>query len=116
MHAHIVNIANPGSYGEELSTMLKLNNLPAIKAPRNPPSGKITNINLEAEAISTMEEEEVDESTKEETVTRNKKEHVDRPEETRPEQLKATEIGLTIYTSGSTGWPKETLSKYRLLQ
>lgn len=98
MHAHVVNIANPGSYEEELKKMLKMNNLITIKAPSNPPSAKILNINLEAETTETLEEEDEGEIIKKEAHTRNNKENIYRQEETRHEQIKAKEIGLTIYT------------------
>ena len=39
MHAHLHNIAEPGTYNAELNNMLKQNNLPPVKVPPNPPSG-----------------------------------------------------------------------------
>ncbi len=44
IHAHLLNIANPGSYGKELNSTLKANNLPGIIVPTNPDSSKIINI------------------------------------------------------------------------
>lgn len=41
MLACLLGIANPGSYSDELNKILKLNNLPQITAPSNPPSNKI---------------------------------------------------------------------------
>lgn len=60
MHAHFMNMANPGSYEEELNKILELNNLPTIKVPSNPPSASIITRAYEAE--STPEEMEVAES------------------------------------------------------
>lgn len=37
MYAHIVNIGNPGSFQQEVNKMFKMNNLPPIKTPDNPP-------------------------------------------------------------------------------
>ena len=39
IHAHVVNLASPGSYEKELNKMLALNGLPTIKTPSNVPSG-----------------------------------------------------------------------------
>ena len=39
IHAHVVNLASPGSYERELNRMLSMNGLPTIKAPSDVPSG-----------------------------------------------------------------------------
>lgn len=44
MYAHIVNIANPGTFQQEVNKMFKMNNLPMIKTPDNPPSQDILNV------------------------------------------------------------------------
>ena len=41
LHAHLVNIASPGSYNDEINKVFKLNNLPQIVLPTNPPSQSI---------------------------------------------------------------------------
>lgn len=41
MHAHILNLTNPGTYQIELNTMLQKNNLPTMWFPENPDSGKL---------------------------------------------------------------------------
>lgn len=41
MHAHIMNMANPGTYQKELNTMLQKNDLPTMWFPENPDSGKL---------------------------------------------------------------------------
>lgn len=38
MHAHIMNLANPGSYQKELNAMLQKNELPTMWFPENPDS------------------------------------------------------------------------------
>lgn len=44
MHAHVINIAVPGSFATELNSMLKANGIKEMKFPDNPPSGKLLNI------------------------------------------------------------------------
>lgn len=46
LHAHVVNIGQPGSYATELNQMLEKNNLQKMWFPENPPSGRILNMEL----------------------------------------------------------------------
>lgn len=41
LHAHFIDIKNPGIYEEELNKTLSITNLPTIKIINNPPSHKI---------------------------------------------------------------------------
>lgn len=41
MHAHVMNLCNPGTYQEELNKMLLKNELPTMWFPDNPDSGKL---------------------------------------------------------------------------
>lgn len=41
MHAHIMNLCNPGTYQIELNKMLQKNELPTMWFPENPDSGKL---------------------------------------------------------------------------
>lgn len=41
MHAHIMNLANPGSYQKELNAMLQKNELPTMWFPENPDSSSL---------------------------------------------------------------------------
>lgn len=41
MHAHVINLCNPGSYQTELNRMLEKNELPTMWFPDNPDSGKL---------------------------------------------------------------------------
>lgn len=61
LHAHFMNMADPGTWNRELNNMLKLNSLPEIKAPNNPPSLKILTKAQEAEEIEVEEEKEKEE-------------------------------------------------------
>lgn len=38
LHAHMSNIAKPGSYNTEINKLFKLNKLPKVHLPDNPPS------------------------------------------------------------------------------
>ena len=44
MHAHLINAVNPGTYNTELNRTLKLNNLPTINLPNDPPSKEIMSL------------------------------------------------------------------------
>ena len=118
MHSHLINIAKPGSYNTEMNKVLKLNNLPAIILPDNPPSSEII---TKAKIINESPEENVEVNTMEEeeimTVNKNTKEKeaedINRSEiEKIPqlEQINGAELGLNIVTSESEGWPKTTLT------
>ena len=41
IHAHMINMARPGTYANELNKMLEINNLPTVNAPDDVPSGEI---------------------------------------------------------------------------
>ncbi len=55
MHAHLINAANPGTYNSEFNRALKLNNLPPVILPDNPPSLKILNLSKEDKTPTTHE-------------------------------------------------------------
>lgn len=44
LHAHVINIAVPGSFSRELNSMLKANGIKEMVFPDNPPSGKLLNV------------------------------------------------------------------------
>lgn len=43
IHAHLMNIVNPGTYNTEMNKLLKANSLPSVILPDNPPSQGIIN-------------------------------------------------------------------------
>lgn len=55
MYAHLVHIARPGTFEEEVNKMFKLNNLPPIKTPNNPPSQDIMNVMSKEPGSNIME-------------------------------------------------------------
>ena len=132
MHAHLQNIAEPGTYEEELNNMLKRNNLPEIKAPSNPPSGKIlANLSVPTNNNYTTPDEEKTQQQIDEITTQDMQDHhcshtTASSQEPTPaasakaptpiiSRIKARHIGLKIYTTHSKGWPKKTLHKGELI-
>lgn len=83
MHAHIMNVREPGAYATE-PEILQLNNLPCISAPHNPPLQKITEI-THIEQEQRQEEENLEEEEMEEQET--EKEDKGRKEENQPKQI-----------------------------
>lgn len=59
MHAHVMNLCNPGTYKTELNEMLAENDLPTMWFPENPNSGKL----LGAAMNGNMEMDETETST-----------------------------------------------------
>ncbi|MPC09197.1 hypothetical protein E2C01_001799 [Portunus trituberculatus] len=50
-----INSINPGSYNEEFNRALKLNNLPPVILPDNPPSKKILNLTKDNQTITSQQ-------------------------------------------------------------
>lgn len=130
MYAHIINIARPGTFDEEVNKMFKVNNLPPIKTPNNPPSQEILNVmakqqdsNMEM-AGSSKDNEKRTQEGKQEREKESEVFIIDEGEKTEPQKTKETNIlkdtmmtqsirkypvqgekvGLTIYTKQSVGW------------
>lgn len=115
IHAHLMNVVEPGSYEKELNATLKENKLPQIKIPKTPNSSKLLSLLADTEKLSLMETEELltdtqtdqqqnvitldthtqQVSTKQKTQTNTKK------------QLDSDEIELKIITRESQGWPED---------
>lgn len=127
IHAHIVNIAEPGSYEKELNATLKANNLPMIKIPNNPPSSKFLNKLSQLETTrhkedSPAEEHDDEEESENETVDVESHEETattshSNTQETKSKRrkMKGKDLGLIIHTSRSEGWPAN-LVKQQLIQ
>lgn len=84
MHAHIMNVREPGAYATE-PEILQLNNLPCISAPHNPPLQKIFTEITHIEQEQRQEEENLEEEEMEEQET--EKEDKGRKEENQPKQI-----------------------------
>lgn len=103
--------------------MLTLNNLPNVKAPANPqPNKLIANIYNEGpKRTENNEKEQNMEGCDSEDDTPPPQTVALHPQQT-PAPLKKTfktkakDIGLQIHTSNSTGWPKETLTRKKLME
>ena len=120
MHAHVMNLCNPGTYQTELNKMLVKNELPTMWFPENPDSGKLLGAtmtqpdNMESENIETDNSEEeptISNETAKTSAPRNRdprlasknrqQEHECTPTEAKyPEN--SEEIGLKIHLTGKT--------------
>ena len=58
IHAHIVNLASPGSYEKELNRMLTLNGLPTVKAPPDAPSKELFGAKMAEEKLKYTKSQE----------------------------------------------------------
>lgn len=113
LHAHFMNMAQPGTYNIEMNKLLKANNLPTVNLPDNPPSFEIINMahskvnkatepdtnkatNQEQRVENTTEKEEVGATTEKETPS-NK-------------ELDGKDLGLEIFSKQSEGFPQENFS------
>ena len=133
IHAHLTNIANPGTYNTELNKVFALNNLPNVNLPDNPPSKKIISLAVAAQDIgntnqaekNTEEEEkereegmkEAEEEEMKETEGEEEEVDVETVEKTAPtNKISGRAIGLHIITKSSTGWPKKTLFHKNIIE
>ena len=106
MHAHLINAAIPGSYNTEINRVLKLNNLPAIILPDNPPSQQILDLTKGVQTATTQENTQ---TTQTNTITpTNTGENSTVSQEELPplEKISGEEIGLQLITTKKQGWPK----------
>ena len=117
LHAHLGNMAHPGTYNEEINKLFKLNKLPPIVMPENPPSKVIlslaTNNDKEEDMIETESSQRKDDDEKDEAMSeKDEEEDQNQTQAEGPpplEKIKGREIGLQIITKKSTGWPKEQI-------
>ena len=118
IHAHIINIAESGSYEKELNCILKANNLPTIKVPSNPPSAKFISKLARVEKTQQNEEtpqEEADNTTEIDTEEETASQNNPQVKTQQKRRMKGKDLGLIIHTSKSTGWP-QSLAKQELIQ
>lgn len=145
LHAHFVNAANPGTYNEEINKVFKLNNLPPINLPPDPPSlvilekTKLTDNNTtlkpekkeqnkrKAPSLDSTQEDDAfalihtpyehTETLSTQTTSKNSNTQSQNIDEMPVlEQIKGTEIGLQIITKKSEGWPKEHMNLASLVK
>lgn len=127
MYAHIINIANPGTFQQEVNKMFKANNLPPIKTPDNPPSQAILNVmstqanslvpgmaeggTASTETNGKEKETRRTEDKAEERANKEQQQETSIMQESimtqgkRQYQISGEDIGLTIYTKQNEGWP-----------
>ncbi|MPC84372.1 hypothetical protein E2C01_079110 [Portunus trituberculatus] len=118
LHSHMHNIANPGSYNDELNKLLKLNNLPSIILPPNPPSKSIMNpkadheiITKEVQVANEPEEEteieEIEEEAEETLLSTQATGKLKLPQPTPSPKIQGKNIGLKLITKRTAGWPED---------
>ncbi|MPC69229.1 hypothetical protein E2C01_063446 [Portunus trituberculatus] len=118
LHSHILNIANPGSYNDELNNLFKLNNLPSINLPPNPPSKNILSLTAECkintkevqvanepdeEPEEELEIEEIEEEAEDSLHTIQATEKVKPPQPTPTPKIQGKNIGLKLITKRTAG-------------
>ncbi len=115
MHAYLINSTNPGTYNDEFNRALKLNNLPPIILPNNPPSKQIMNLTKEVQTPASEENTQNTENAHPQG-THNPSQPTHQEQDTNEdaldmpplEKMKGRAIGLQIITKKSEGWPKDT--------
>ncbi len=107
LHAHIMNISEPGCFEAELNATFTANNLPTIKIPRTPKSDLLIK-KLTEEEEKTVTDTEI--TIKRTQDGNNKKQDtyqetgtIEKPKS--KNRLHSGDIKLHIYTSESTRWP-----------
>ncbi len=109
-HAHYANIANPGTYSDELNKVLTANNLPNIIIPYsvNPNSNQSQqqrHIPPQAQAVPVTQPRSRGAPIKTQSA-RNENDAEKTQQATGKDILETDEIGLYIYTTKEQGWPK----------
>ncbi len=110
MRAHLINAANPGTYNSEFNRALKLNNLPPVILPDNPPSLKILNLSKEDKTPTTHEHTHNSNTTTQDNnnTTQDTEQASNTTQEDMPplERISGKAIGLQLITKKKEGWPK----------
>lgn len=119
LHAHFINIGNPGSFSKTFNSLMKANNLPTLVIPEDPPSLEIiTQLSKEESSTSNIQGDM-------DTDTRNQKEDEEASGTTLPRvpeisstqkstpssgetksKKKGEDAGIQIFTKQSSGWPQ----------
>ena len=123
LHAHFMNAIHPGTYNEELNRALKLNNLPKINLPSNPPSKEILNLTSNTETQNTTNNnipatEPTLEPTETATTEAPETQQTTEQEEQMPEleQIRGRGLGLQIITRKREGWPIDNTVSFETLK
>lgn len=127
IHSHIINMANPGTYNTEINKVFKLNNLPHINLPENPPSKQVLSLATATESGAKLGEEQKGEtydSQEEEEEEEMSEVEIEEQQQSREihektpqgEMISGTAIGLKIITKESNGWPEDNLYLKQILE
>ena len=115
LHAHMANIANPGSYNKEMNELLKQNKLPQVNLPDNPPSKDI--LHMASNTVDATTQNRNPANMEEEADVSQEDINEEQEEEEMPalEDIRGKDLGLEIITKRSEGWPKETMNLKHLI-
>lgn len=105
LHAHLMNVGNPGTYEKVLNQTLTVNNLPPIKIPEVPQSANILNLSIGSDINTTLGNKMSQARAPEQDNTNQPKMR---------HQLQGQDIGLQIIASQKEGWPKKELKSHTL--
>lgn len=110
LHTHLINILWPGSYNTAINKLLRLNNLPTVNLPENPPSLQILSIakateeeehtTQEANKDKEIEGTEQAKETEQQKARQEEESRTEEQEEDMPEleQLMGKDLGLEMIT------------------
>ncbi len=123
MRAHLINSINPGSYSDDLNRALKLNNLPPVILPDNPPSKQTLNLTNEKQTAVPQENTQTNVNTHSQEAP-NTAQHTQVDQNTTQQgtempplkKIPGHAIGLQIITRKSEGWPKGTTLSLRSIK
>ena len=117
IHAHLMNVIEPGNYEKELNATLIENNLPPIKIPKCPNSSKLLSVLADGEKLAEMGTYEA--TTASPTIdnqhtTNISTQHQHHHQETAKQktngktskQLESEDIDLEFISKESEGWPQ----------
>ena len=118
IHAHLMNVAEPGCYMTELKATLEANSLPSIKIPRMSNSTKLLSTLSQIEKTDTNEEEVVTDDNKATAMNENLSREQTRTSEAErvlEDKISSKDNQLTFYTKESNDWP-ENITRFNLLK
>lgn len=106
MHAHVMNMCNPGTYQSELNRMLEQNELPTMWFPENPDSGRLLG------ATYTPQENITETPTERETIIQNTRIQANRDPRLETRNIEETET-ITRPKSRSKSRDRTTTEQQR---
>ena len=106
IHAHMMNVIEPGCFESELKATFEINNLPAIKIPRAPNSVKLLATMTELEKKTDVMDTAEAQASKQAESSPTHEESSPKPVQQISKKLHSRDIQLEIITRESNGWPE----------